>query len=137
MLALFFIAGIIIGVYGFTDYYNGNKIGLLYVYSSIVFMIIVPVIALAIIKLYSTYISDEIIYKRAYDGWVSCHLAAAPTLLDQESFVFPTIFSAGYTGFIGILTAIRKDLLEKKLKKEKIIPKEFDEIINNKERKNE
>lgn len=136
MIVFYVFCGILLGIYGYFTFYRGERHGLLYVYGSILFIIIAPIIALAITILYFEYIKDETIYRHAYYGWVSCHLPAGPTPVDlfgEKEIQYPALFSLGYLGFMGILSKIRKSYLQKKLKKNGTIPDEFDKIINSEE----
>jgi len=140
MIVLFIIVGIPLGIYGYLTYYKGERHGLLYIYGSILFMVIAPIIAFAITFLYLENIKDEIIYRRASYGWVTCHLPAGLgplTIFGNKELKYPAIFSMGYLGFLGLMTVIRKHFLKIKLTKNGIIPKEFFDILNSKEDKNE
>jgi hypothetical protein len=137
LIALYLFSGMLLGIYGFTNYYNGKKIGLVYIYASLIFMVFVAAIAFALVRMYSEFIKDEIIYYRARDGWISCHLPATPIFISQEEFQIPSIFALCYLGILGLLSAIRKDRLESRLRKEGIIPREFDEIIKDRKKDNE
>ena len=130
MIALLITDGVLLGIYGYFSYYKGEKHGLLYIYGSIMFMVIGPAIALMISIIYMENIKDELLYRRYEYGFVSCHDASAPIISDKKEFQLPFVFSFGYLGLIGLLNAIRKSRLRKHLKEKGIIPEDFDKIIN-------
>jgi len=130
--ALFFIIGILFGIYGYFTYYSGKDIGLAYLYGSILFMVIAPVISLIIIRIYNEAMQDEIIYRHSQVYEVTCHQAAIPNPFEEEGFQLPMFFSFGYIGLVGILTGIRKTVLERNLKEKEVIPKEYYEVIKEK-----
>lgn len=139
MISLYLVSGILLGIYGYITYYKGKKHGLLYTYVSIFFMVLAPVISLAIAILYMKYFKDELLY-RYTERWVTCHEPGGPSAVDvlgEKAFMYPAIFSFGYLGFLGLLNEIRKAMLERKLMKDGTIPNEFHEIINSKEDKDE
>ena len=53
---------------------------------------------------------------------------------EKEGFIKPLLFSAGYLGLMGIVAGIRKKALEKELRKEGLIPEEFDKVLKAKEK---
>ena len=143
MIGLYIVSGLLLGVYGYSAYYEGKKIGLLYIYVSVLFIIVVPVISLAIMKIYDRYIQDEIIYRGVVDLWVSCHLpvmpreSPGPTFLERKEVQYPLIFSIIYFGLVSIMASIRRYRIKRKIKHAGVIPSEFDDIINSKEDGNE
>jgi len=127
----FVVCGIMLGFYGYYSYYQGKKIGLVYLFGSAFFMIFAPIISLAIMELYKTTIQDVIIYRRSDFHQVSCHDVAF--VLTEEVSSAATTTSL-YIFFLVIIAAIRRNLLSVKLRKRKVIPKEFDEIVQEKKK---
>ena len=130
-------AGTLLGIYGFITYYKGQNIGIIYVYFSLAFMVIVPAISFALAMIYFNNIEPDIIYRSAWDGIVTCHLPAMPLIPKPEAFETASIFSAGYAGFIAILTDIRLTRLRKKMESEGTITNEFLEILNSRKKPDE
>ncbi len=133
MTALFLFSGILLGIYGYFTYWEGRTVGLIYLYISLLFMVIIPVISVAIMKIYFDHIKDEIIYYRSRSGFVTCHMPAGPASPPIESLQITGFFSTLYVTLFGILTFFRKRNLGKRLQKRGIIPKEFQEIIERRE----
>jgi hypothetical protein len=80
-VAIFILGGILLGVYGYRSFLNGNDHDIVYLYSSMFFMIIAAVLSIAIAEIYTTAIRDVYVY---YHGnqWVTCHLPAFPVAND-------------------------------------------------------
>lgn len=124
LLGSMLISGILLGTYGYLSFYSGKRIGLLYTYASIFFVVLGPIIALGLSKIYLEATNDELLYRRSYYGWVSCHLPAIPPIFMEDPEI-PALATSGYLGLGIILQIIRKKILEKKLKNAGIIPPEF------------
>ena len=124
LLGSMLLSGILLGTYGYLAFYSGKRIGLLYAYASIFFVVIAPLISLAMARIYLESNRDELIYRRPYDGWVSCHLPAIPPIFTEDPDI-PALATSGYLGLGIILQVVRKKLLEKKLKDAGTIPPEF------------
>ncbi len=124
LLGSMLISGILLGTYGYLSFYSGKRIGLLYAYASIFFVVIGPLIALSLSKIYLEATKDELLYRRPHDGWVSCHLPALPPIFTEDPEI-PALATSGYLGLGIILQIIRTKILEKKLKNAGVIPPEF------------
>jgi len=133
MLGLFFFSGMMLGFYGNLTWNSGKKTGLFYVYLSIVFMIVMPVITYAISRVYVDFVDKITIYRRAYDGQVTCHVPPPTPLVPRwEKASIPLLFASLYLIFIGAIVRIRKWKLQKYLHKKGIIPEEFHNIVESK-----
>ncbi len=130
----FAVAGALMGIYGYVKFYKGKKIGLLYGYLAIFFFVAAPLICMAISIAYFEIAKDNVIYRRSSWGSESCHDVAFPIFILEEGFIKPLLFSAGYLGLMGIVAGIRKKTLEKELRKEGLIPEEFDKVLKAKEK---
>lgn len=133
MMGLYLICGISLGIYGFHIYFTDKKIGLLYVYTSLVFMVIIPIISFTVAKLYLDNFEPEIIYRRARDNIVTCHLPAPSIIPGPEGFQISILFSGLYIALFGVLSAVRKNRLKKRLKRNGVIPGEFYRIMDQRE----
>jgi hypothetical protein len=129
MALLFFLSGVLLGIYGFVTYYNGKKIGIAYTYFSIISMVILPIIVINIIEIYNEYIKDEIIYRRASRGWVTCHLPALPVFVEEDRFIESSVLTSIYAIMMGYLALARRERLKSKLKKQGVIPQEYYDIL--------
>ncbi|MEA3559584.1 MAG: hypothetical protein U9R75_10055 [Candidatus Thermoplasmatota archaeon] len=123
------IIGALLGIFGYIRYYQGKKIGLVYAYSAILFFVAAPLVSLVISYIYFDMMKDNVIYRRAYWGDVTCHDIGYPVIFFQEEFIKPFLFSSGYLGLMGIVAYIRKYLLKRKMGREGLIPKEYDEVL--------
>jgi len=128
----FTIAGVLMGTYGYVTFYKGRRIGLIYGYLAIIFFVIAPVVCIAISIAYFELLKDNIIYRRSNWGESSCHDIGFPIFFIREGFIRPFLFATGYTGIMGIVAAIRKKTLEKRVRRERLIPKEFDRVLEGK-----
>lgn len=124
LLGSMLISGILLGAYGYLSFYSGKRIGLLYAYASIFFMVIGPIIALSLARIYLEATKDDLLYRRPYDGWVTCHAPAFPPFFYEDPEI-PALATSGYVGLGIILEIIRKKILEKKLKNAGVIPPKF------------
>ncbi|MBN1539449.1 MAG: hypothetical protein JW939_04835 [Candidatus Thermoplasmatota archaeon] len=126
------VIGALMGIFGYIRYYQGKKRGLLYAYSAILFFVAAPLVSLVISYIYFDMIKENVIYRRAYWGDVTCHDIGYPVIFFQEEFIKPFLFSSGYLGLMAIVSSVRKYLLREKMKKDGTIPKEFFEVIEEK-----
>jgi len=137
MIGLFLFSGIMLGTYGSLTVNSGKRYGFVYVYISIIFMVIVPVIAFTIAKVYTDFVDKEILYRRTGYGQATCHAPYIPPVVPRrEVIMVPLGFSSIYLAFIGILVKMRKWKLQKAFQRKGIIPDEFQEIIENGESNN-
>jgi len=127
MLSTYLLCGGLLGIYGYISYYSGKKIGLLYAYTSIIYMVFIPLVAIAISSIYFEVAKDEIIYRRSPDSWVTCHLPALPIPTDEELGI-PIVYTSGYLGLMGLVASIRRSRLKARMKKDETIPEGFEEI---------
>lgn len=127
MLGAYLLCGGLLGIYGYISYYSGKKIGILYAYASIIYIVFMPLVAIAISSIYFEVAKDEFIYRRSPDRWVTCHLPALPLPPDEELGI-PIVYTSGYLGLMGLVAAIRKSRLKARMKKDGIIPEGFEEI---------
>jgi hypothetical protein len=128
----FMLAGTLLGTYGYIIYYKGKKVGLIYGYMAILFFVLAPLVCMAISIAYFELLKDNIIYRRSDWGRVSCHDIGLPIFFFQDELIRPILYAAGYTGIMGVIAAIRKNALEKKVRKDGLIPKEYDQILEGK-----
>jgi hypothetical protein len=124
LLGSMLISGILLGTYGYLGFYSGKRVGILYSYASIFFMVIAPIIALGLAKIYLEATKDELLYRRPYDGWVTCHAPAFPPFFFEDPDI-PALATSGFLGLGIVLQIVRKKILEKKLKNAGVIPPEF------------
>jgi hypothetical protein len=135
MIFVYLICGISLGVNGYLKYQSDKRIGLLYVYTSLVFIVIIPAIAFTVTKFYQDNLEPEIIYRRARDDIVTCHLPATPIIPGPEGFHLSVLYSGLFVFLFSVLSSARKAKLQKQLKKNGVIPYEFYKIINNRGKK--
>ena len=133
MTIIYIICGIVIGTFGFSIYLSDKRIGLLYVYTSLVFIVIIPIISYTVTKFYLDNFEPEIIYRRARDDFITCHLPAAPIIPGPDGTGLLMLFTGMYVVMIGALTSKRKNRLEKNFRNQGVIPEEYYEIIQNEE----
>ncbi|MBN1390506.1 MAG: hypothetical protein JXA22_07685 [Candidatus Thermoplasmatota archaeon] len=123
------VIGALMGIYGYIRYYQGKKVGLLYAYCAILFFVAAPLVSLVISYIYFDMVKENVIYRRAYWGDVTCHDMAYPVIFFQEEFVKPLLFSSGYLGLMAIVSSVRRYVLREKMKKDGSIPKEFFDMM--------
>jgi len=126
MLCTYLLCGGLLGTYGYISYYSGKKIGLLYAYTSIIYIVFIPLVAIALSSIYFEVARDEIIYRRSPYRWVTCHLPAL--LIPGEELSIPIVYTSGYLGLMGLVASIRRSRLKARMKKDGTIPEGFEEI---------
>ncbi len=141
-VGLYLLAGSCLGVYGFSSYHQGKGTGLVYIYLSLLFMAVVPLLALAIVSIYRDQHSpDELIVLRGhFDPYpVSCHAPyfPPPPGAASEDTWMPAAFISFYLAFMGLLATLRRQKLRKVVTKEGLIPEEFNQILEKEEKDGE
>ena len=129
MLTMFFFSGILLGFYGNVALRSGKSVGLAYIYSSAIFMVLMPAITYALSGVYADFVDKIVIYRRAPDG-MTCHsIASTPVVPPWESVKIPLIFSSLYTGIIMAQGRIMRWLLVRNMRGKGKIPEDYLAIV--------
>lgn len=133
MIGLFFFSGFLLGFYGNIAYSSGKQVGLVYIYASIIFMVLIPAFTYALSQVYTDFVDKIVVYRRAPDG-MSCHsLPGDPIIPPWESFKTPFLFSSLYAGIAMVQGRIMRWWLVRDMTGKGKLPQEFLDILKSRD----